>query len=170
MATHRTSQRLSLKDLIALLLAADGPTELEARSLGPLHDTIVFAIKPGRFPRLQPLLPTVHLTLRPDIGYAVEGLGSALHDLAGERAIRLVDDPVRGLLLRADALGVRARYRRVLFGMPPAVAQDFYRLGASLRARSATTSKMWERPTWSSARRSTSLPMKRRCGPLAVSR
>jgi hypothetical protein len=157
---------LEMKQLIALLLVAGGPRDIETRSPAPLHEVIHAATKHGELHASDLALPEVRTRHWPDVGIVVEGVGTALHDLADDGILTAEDTPNRGVVLRVEQGRLHEAYLRLLMTMTPAAAAEAYRLGTSWRARCAIASKIASKAFASFAAISQSPPAKRRNGPL----
>ena len=137
---------LSLAEVLGLLLVS-GPDAIELRSTWLLHEALRRA---DGDERLAEILPEIELRQTPDIGFEVEGVGDLLHDLADLGVLRVQFDPVAGTLLMVNRNRLRP-YLRLMMRLDPAIADVFYFVGTSWRARASTAEKMFESPRESAA-------------------
>jgi hypothetical protein len=130
--------RLALEDVIGILVLA-GPDRIEIRSAWTLHQ--VLRTLPGSDDRLAQIMPTLTLVPTPDIGYAVAGVGPALHDLHEMGVLRVEHDDSVGtvLTIRRDRL---RPYLKSMMSIDPGAANAIYLAGMAWRALALTAAKI----------------------------
>ena len=133
----------ALSDLIALLVAAGGPTTLMERSPWPLHEALARLAADDEAREL--IANNIDFELRPDpnVGVEVGGVGAAIYEL--------IEDGI----FRVTGLGLDARleldidkhrdYRRKLMGLDLEKATALQSIAQLWRTRACTAEKTWAR-------------------------
>lgn|SRR5450759_566600 len=149
-----------LADLIALLVAAGGPTTLMERSPWPLHESLV--LFEGDLAARDLVAEGMKLEMHPDahVGLEIAGVGAAIYELINLGVFRLAGAGIEARL-EVDADGHRA-YRKKLMCFDLARAQTLQRVAQDWRARACTAEKTWARAFESRAEMSRRATPKRR--------
>lgn len=133
----REARRLTLDELIGVLVAAGGPSEIDVRAPWPLHQTLRYL---QRSHADTGILPDLDFVPCPKAGEAAVGAGAALLTLAAEGVIN-ADTATGGHVLRFTD-GPRLRpYRKRLLGQELRTAAVIYQAATSWRTRSETAAK-----------------------------
>ncbi len=130
-----------LADLIALLIAAGGPTTLMERSPWPLHESLA-ALGADEHAR-ELVAHGIDLDARPDadVGLEVAGVGVAIYELINQGILCLTGT---GLEARLELVVDRHRaYRKRLMTFDLARATTLQDVAQTWRARARTAENTW---------------------------
>lgn len=144
--------KLSLQEVIGVLIAAGGPLEIDLTMPWPLHATLR-SLERSKSGEDDPF-PDFEFVPNPDAGEAVVGTGAALIALAEQGVVSVVTTADGHFARFSDGPGLR-RYRKRLFSQPLHAAEMLYQAATSWRARSATAAKTLARARESSGAMST---------------
>ncbi len=149
-----------LADLIALLVAAGGPTTLMERSPWPLHESL--ALLGADQPARNLVAQGIELDVHPDavVGLEVGGVGAAIYELISQGIFRPTG---AGLEARLELNADRHRaYRKRLMSLDLSRATTLQEIAQVWRARACTAEKTWTRALESRAAMSRRATPKRR--------
>ena len=134
---HKEAPKGIGPDVVRLLVGVGGPLEWAAEASWPLHRAIVElsgSVRPGV------LLPKkLRVTPRAGVGFHVEGVEAAFHELARCGELALVgEDGFSSWRVHPDAL---QSYRRLVMRVPADDAAVLYRAGRRWAALASTSLK-----------------------------
>src|SRR2546426_4489120 len=105
--------RLSMLEVVGMLLAAKAPNRLPLRAAWPLHVTLNQLMRDAELDDLAGHLPSMSFKPDPDVGMIEEAAVRSVHELIDEGVLHLTGDGWEASLEVADGVGLR-RYRRLL--------------------------------------------------------
>lgn len=131
---------LALSEILAYILAADGPPEQLARVRWPMHQALrELTEEAGRIGQLDLVGAALEFRPSPDGGYSVTGADRALEELMRSSVLR-VDGEMRQARLCVDPDALTS-LRRKLMRLPPEQVRLYRRAGARWAALASTAAK-----------------------------